>query len=351
MPALVDSGADANLLDKDLAGRLQLDLNPLDKPIRVQSLDGQLLTQITHVSQPVQVSFPNNHTELISFHIFRSPQYPLVLGLPWLQLHNPRIDWTQGVVEGWGPKCKDACFPQMSLQNSPKQDTTAGPPPGVMEKEATEERTIIPTELLSGAVTWEKEVRVPAASTLVRRCRRVWIRACQPLLRSAAKHKVYADRPRVPGPAYRPGSRVWLSTRNPRFQAPSHKLAPRFIGPFPISRVFDPVSACLSLPQSVQAHPTFLVSNLKPAKESSLVPASKPPPPPWFLDDGQRIYTVRKLLAVRRRGRGHQYLVDWEGYGPEEQSWEPSSAIHDPSLIRDFHNAHPDPPRPSGAGR
>ncbi len=91
---------------------------------------------------------------------------------------------------------------------------------------------------------------------------------------------------------------------------------PRFVGPFSIVKVLSPVAIKLRL---------FL----------------KLPPPP--IDKEASIYRVRKLLDVRPRGRGHQFLVDWEGYGPEERRWIPARDVLDRSLIEDFYRSRQAP--------
>ena len=195
----------------------------------------------------------------------------------------------------------------------------------------------------------EKEASVPSAYAMVQRCRRIWAAARQTLIRQGDRVKRIADRKRRPAPDYQPGQRVWLSAKDLNLRVPSRKLAPRFVGPFTVTRNIGPAAVRLRLPRSLRVHPTFHVSQIKPVKESRMVPPATSPPPPELIEGGP-VYKVKRLLAVRNRGRGRQYLVDWEGYGPEERQWVPSRHIVDPHLIRDFHRDHPDQPGPSGVG-
>ena len=192
--------------------------------------------------------------------------------------------------------------------------------------------------------TQEEEVAVPSVQAFVRRCRRVWARTRHHLLQAGKKYKKMADRRRVPAPAYRPGHRVMLSTANLPLKVLSRKLAPRFVGPFPVSKIINPCTVKLSLPLSMRRiHPSFHVSQLRPLISCPLSPPVKAPPPPTVIDGGET-YMVRRLLKVRCRGRGLQYLVDWKGYGPEERCWVPSRFVLDHRLIEDFHRQNPEAP-------
>ena len=71
------------------------------------------------------------------------------------------------------------------------------------------------------------------------------------------------------------------------------------------------------------------------------------PPKPIEID-GHAEFEVKQILNSKRVKGQLYYLVDWKGFGPEERSWEISTDVHAPRLVRIFHQRNPDKPRERG---
>lgn len=127
---LIDSGADESFMDWTLARLCQVKSVPLTRPVNASALDGCLLFKVTHRTEPIQVTLNDTHTETTQFHLFDSALHPLVLGFPWLEKHNPHIDWRAGTIRGWGDDCLGKCF---SPHLTP---TDASPAPGLQHQDS-----------------------------------------------------------------------------------------------------------------------------------------------------------------------------------------------------------------------
>ena len=98
--ALLDSGANSCFMDREFALSQKILLNKLPSPVAVGVIDGRPIASgdIVEESEPIRVVL-GHLASIISFNIIRSPKHPIVLGLPWFELHNLRIDWTKRTIE------------------------------------------------------------------------------------------------------------------------------------------------------------------------------------------------------------------------------------------------------------
>lgn len=127
--ALIDSGADENFLDCQIARRLKIPQVPLDTPLHATGLNGQPLAIVTHRTPRLSLLTSSNHHESLALHLISSPAAPLVLGLPWLSSHNPYIDWSRGKIRNWSTSCHSSCLLSARAPGDPVPPVSPPLPP------------------------------------------------------------------------------------------------------------------------------------------------------------------------------------------------------------------------------
>lgn len=120
----IDNGCSGfALLNEDLSRTLKIKTSPSDYPIPVFLADGSKAEPIILKSEPLHLRV-GNHTEEIIFLICKMP-YDVILGLEWIRLHNPTIDWKNMSFEFNDTSCFSAghcsipstidCIPVLSV--------------------------------------------------------------------------------------------------------------------------------------------------------------------------------------------------------------------------------------------
>uniref|UniRef100_A0A8K9X0U7 ribonuclease H n=1 Tax=Oncorhynchus mykiss TaxID=8022 RepID=A0A8K9X0U7_ONCMY len=108
--ALIDSGAEGCFMDETWAREHDIPLRQLRESTALFALDGSPLPRIQRETLPLTLTVSGNHSETISFLIFRSPFTPVVLGHPWLVCHNPSINWSSNSILSWNVSCHVKCL-------------------------------------------------------------------------------------------------------------------------------------------------------------------------------------------------------------------------------------------------
>lgn len=131
---------------------------------------------------------------------------------------------------------------------------------------------------------------------------------------------------------FQEGDWVYLKLHPYRQQSlvkrPSHKLSPRYYGPFQIITRIGTVAYKLDLPPHSKIHPIFHVSLLK-KRVGEGTPLSSTLPP--YDDNGEVNWTPLKVLdmAVFREKKRSitKWLIQWVGLPAEDATWEAAHVI------------------------
>ncbi|ESK80854.1 hypothetical protein Moror_15425 [Moniliophthora roreri MCA 2997] len=103
--ALLDSRAEGRFISLLLARRLGKKWEKLPEQIKVFNMDGTS-NKTTWISHMVEIEFQIQGKEFKeNFLILGIGEEEMILGLPWLRAHNPKIDWEMGEIE-FPPKRK-----------------------------------------------------------------------------------------------------------------------------------------------------------------------------------------------------------------------------------------------------
>lgn len=114
---MLDSGATGRgFIDESFAQKHLFTLYELRNPRRLNVVDGRPSSagDITHVAQLNQSI--NGHLEKMLFYVTKLGKYDVILGKPWLDDHNPHVDWSTNSIAFKSDYCRRNCLPNGCLQ-------------------------------------------------------------------------------------------------------------------------------------------------------------------------------------------------------------------------------------------
>lgn len=132
-PLLVDSGCTAHgFADREFIHGMGVAVHKSPRPQPLYLADGRLADTITEFV--VLGINCGRHSERALFFLTKlAESTPLILGLPWLQRHDPHVSWANMSLEFSSPYCRTHCLPwtiqseQAPMVQKPRPTTYRSP--------------------------------------------------------------------------------------------------------------------------------------------------------------------------------------------------------------------------------
>jgi hypothetical protein len=98
--AIIDSGSHCNFMHPETVQKLGLNWGEKTDPYRVTGCDGQGLGETGQVTaETTPITYQIDQDEYVDpFDIMQMASHEIMLGMPWLQKYNPRVDWIKGTI-------------------------------------------------------------------------------------------------------------------------------------------------------------------------------------------------------------------------------------------------------------
>ena len=97
--ALLDSGATRMFMNREMVKKYGFKMTKLERPLKVKNVDGTENSRGNIMHQVKINVFYKNHIEWMRMDVYNLGKTEVILGMPWLQAHNPETNWETGEVK------------------------------------------------------------------------------------------------------------------------------------------------------------------------------------------------------------------------------------------------------------
>ena len=105
--ALLDSGTTGLVMSLEFVRKKGFKLKRLERPMQVRNVDGSFNRE-GPIENTVEVNiYYKGHVERTEIDVIGGQKWGVILGMPWLERHNPEIDWKTGKVKI--TRCPEEC--------------------------------------------------------------------------------------------------------------------------------------------------------------------------------------------------------------------------------------------------
>jgi len=116
---LLDSGTTGIFMDREMAKRHGFKMTKLERPLKVKNIN-RTENSRGNITHQVEVNvFYKNHVKRIRMDVCNLGKTKVILGMPWLQVHNPEINWEMEEVKI--TRCSPLCERNLAVKEDIEQ--------------------------------------------------------------------------------------------------------------------------------------------------------------------------------------------------------------------------------------